>query len=181
MHDLATVNIARSVGTPLACPRQDAPALPEPGLLDVQRRLLECALRREGIDAVSYTGATAPEDRLEIEAALSENRVKVVVATSALGMGYDKPDLAFVVHFQSPGSPIAYYQQIGRAGRALDTAAVVLLRGHEDRDIQDWFIETAFPDKVDAEAVVAFLESQEEPCRALASESTHWSAAHESS
>ena len=60
-------------------------------------------LRREGIDAVSYTGATDPEDRIEIEAALSENRVKVVVATSALGMGYDKPDLAFVVHFQSPG------------------------------------------------------------------------------
>ncbi len=85
------------------------------------------------------------------------------MATSALGMGYDKPDLAFVVHFQSPGSPIAYYQQIGRAGRALDTAAVVLLRGHEDRDIQDWFIETAFPDQVDAEAVVAFLESQDEP------------------
>jgi len=120
-------------------------------------------LRREGIDAVSYTGATAPEDRLGIEAALSENRVKVVVATSALGMGYDKPDLAFVVHFQSPGSPIAYYQQIGRAGRALDTAAVVLLRGHEDRDIQDWFIETAFPDEVEAEAVVAFLEGQDEP------------------
>ena len=120
-------------------------------------------LRREGIDAVSYTGATDPADRVEIEAALSENRVKVVVATSALGMGYDKPDLAFVVHFQSPGSPIAYYQQIGRAGRALDTAAVVLLRGHEDRDIQDWFIETAFPDRVEAEAVIAFLAEQDEP------------------
>lgn len=120
-------------------------------------------LRREGVEAVSYTGATDPGDRLEIEAALSENRVKAVVATSALGMGYDKPDLAFVIHFQSPGSPIAYYQQIGRAGRALDTAAVVLLRGHEDRDIQDWFIETAFPDRVEAEAVVRFLEAQDEP------------------
>jgi ATP-dependent DNA helicase RecQ len=120
-------------------------------------------LRREGIDAVAYTGATEADDRLEIEAALSENRVKVVVATSALGMGYDKPDLAFVIHFQSPGSPIAYYQQIGRAGRALDTASVVLLRGHEDRDIQDWFIETAFPDRVDAEAVVSLLEAQDDP------------------
>jgi ATP-dependent DNA helicase RecQ len=120
-------------------------------------------LRREGIDAVAYSGATDPEDRIEIEAALGENRVKAVVATSALGMGYDKPDLAFVIHFQSPGSPIAYYQQIGRAGRALDAAAVVLLRGHEDRDIQDWFIETAFPDRVEAEAVVRFLEAEEAP------------------
>ena len=60
-------------------------------------------------------------------------------------MGYDKPDLGFVVHYQAPGSVIAYYQQVGRAGRALERAEVVLLRGAEDRRIQDFFIEQAFP------------------------------------
>ncbi len=120
-------------------------------------------LRSRHIDAVAYTGQTDSEERLVIEGELSRNERKVVVATSALGMGYDKPDLAFVVHFQSPGSPIAYYQQIGRAGRALDRAEVVLLRGHEDRDIQDWFISTAFPEQADAEAVLAFLEGRDEP------------------
>ena len=67
------------------------------------------------------------------------------MATSALGMGYDKPDLGFVVHYQAPGSVIAYYQQVGRAGRAVEHADVVLLRGAEDRRIQDFFIEQAFP------------------------------------
>ena len=67
------------------------------------------------------------------------------MATSALGMGYDKPDLGFVVHYQAPGSVIPYYQQVGRAGRAIERADVVLLRGREDRRIQDFFIEQAFP------------------------------------
>jgi ATP-dependent DNA helicase RecQ len=120
-------------------------------------------LRSKGIDAVAYSGQTHPDDRVVIERDLSENRIKAVVATSALGMGYDKPDLGFVVHFQSPGSPIAYYQQIGRAGRALDRAEVVLLRGHEDGDIQDWFIESAFPAEADAEAVLRFLDEHDEP------------------
>ena len=76
----------------------------------------------------------------------------MVVATSALGMGYDNPHIQFVVHFQSPGSPIAYYQQVGRAGRAVDRAYGVLLAGAEDAEIQDYFIRTAFPapDDVDA-------------------------------
>jgi ATP-dependent DNA helicase RecQ len=120
-------------------------------------------LQSRGVDSVAYTGQTPPDERLSTERDLLENRVKVVVATSALGMGYDKPDLAFVVHFQSPGSPIAYYQQIGRAGRALETAEVVLLRGHEDRDIQDWFITTAFPSAEDADDVLTLLEAQDEP------------------
>ena len=75
-------------------------------------------LRRRGIDAESYSGATDNDDRLRLEQALLANEVKVLVATSALGMGFDKPDLGFVIHYQSPGSPIAYYQQVGRAGRA---------------------------------------------------------------
>src|SRR5439155_23005734 len=83
----------------------------------------------------------------------------------ALGMGFDKPDLTFVVHFQSPGSAIAYYQQVGRAGRAVPHAVGLLLRGHEDVDIQDYFIRTAFPPKAKAEAVVELLAERAEPVK----------------
>jgi len=120
-------------------------------------------LRVNGVDAVAYSGESEHEDRLVFEEKLLGNRVKVVVATSALGMGFDKPDLTFVVHYQSPGSAIAYYQQVGRAGRAVDRAFGILLRGSEDRDIQDYFIRTAFPPKEQAEQVVGLLEERAEP------------------
>ncbi len=102
-------------------------------------------LKRKGIDAEAYTGQSETEDRLDIEQRLSSNELKVVVATSALAMGYDNPHIQFVIHFQVPGSPIAYYQQVGRAGRAVDEAYGVALSGAEDVRIQDYFIETAFP------------------------------------
>ena len=114
-------------------------------------------LSREGIDAAAYSGETDPELRQRLEDRLLANELKVLVATSALGMGYDKPDLAFVIHYQSPGSPIAYYQQVGRAGRALSEAHGVLLSGHEDRDIQDYFIRTAFPPAEIASEIVELL------------------------
>jgi ATP-dependent DNA helicase RecQ len=120
-------------------------------------------LRSEGIDARAYSGQSEHDNRLELEQALLDNSVKVVVATSALGMGFDKPDLAFVVHYQSPGSPIAYYQQVGRAGRALDQAFGILLRGHEDRQIQDYFIRVAFPAREQAEGVIALLDARGGP------------------
>ena len=82
-----------------------------------------------------------------------------MVATSALGMGYDKADLTFVVHFQAPGSVVSYYQQVGRAGRGVDHADVVLLRGGEDRRIQDFFIEQAFPARERVRAVLDELET----------------------
>ena len=120
-------------------------------------------LDRHGIKAASYHGDGEAPDRMQTEQDLLENRVKAVVATSALGMGFDKPDLAFVVHYQSPGSPIAYYQQVGRAGRALDRSWGVLLAGEEDREIQDWFIKTAFPPQALAEQVVGILEEAGAP------------------
>ena len=120
-------------------------------------------LRSRGIAAMAYSGDTDHAERLATEEALLANTVKVVVATSALGMGFDKPDLTFVIHYQSPGSPVAYYQQVGRAGRAVQRAAGIVLSGHEDAEIQDYFIKTAFPPKAQAEQVVAFLEQVAAP------------------
>ncbi|MCH6167337.1 RecQ family ATP-dependent DNA helicase [Pseudonocardia alaniniphila] len=102
-------------------------------------------LRERGYPVASYTGKTEPEERLAAEGDLLANRVKALVATSALGMGFDKPDLGFVVHLGAPASPVAYYQQIGRAGRAVERAEVVLLPGQEDRDIWSYFASLAFP------------------------------------
>ena len=101
-------------------------------------------LKSRGLNVASYTGETG-EGRVELEQSLLENRVKALVATTALGMGFDKPDIAFVIHYQTPGSVVAYYQQVGRAGRALDAAYGVLLSGEEETDITDFFIESAFP------------------------------------
>jgi ATP-dependent DNA helicase RecQ len=116
-------------------------------------------LTQNGVTAAAYSGDRATEDRIAVEERLLANEVKAVVATSALGMGYDKPDLGFVVHFQAPGSVVAYYQQVGRAGRGVDHADVVLLRGAEDRRIQDFFIEQAFPRREHVETVLTQLES----------------------
>ena len=120
-------------------------------------------LESNGVTAHAYSGQTDADLRERIERDLLENRVKVVVATSALGMGFDKPDLGFVIHFQSPGSAIAYYQQVGRAGRALDRSDGVLLQGGEDEQIQDYFITTAFPPREQAERVIALLEEAATP------------------
>ena len=119
-------------------------------------------LARNGIAARAYTGSDPNESRIEVEDLLKRNELKCVVATSALGMGYDKPDLAFVIHFQAPGSAIAYYQQVGRAGRALEHAYAIALVGREDRRIQDYFISTAFPSRPDAEQVIALLADQDD-------------------
>src|SRR3954453_9734096 len=120
-------------------------------------------LRTRGIDAVAYSGEVTDEERVEAEGRLLRNEVKAVVATSALGMGYDKPDLGFVVHYQAPSSAIAYYQQVGRAGRGLREAHVVLMRGHEDRAIQDFFIETALPEKTPVESVLVAIGASDAP------------------
>ena len=117
-------------------------------------------LQHRGIDAVAYSSEAPPEERLEIERRLRENDVKVVCATSALGMGFDKPDLAFVVHYQSPDSPVAYYQQVGRAGRALPHAEGVLLSGVEDQEIWNWFLGTSLPVQSWAEAVIGQLDDR---------------------
>ena len=129
-------------------------------------------LREQGLPVASYTGRDEPEERARAEEDLLANRVKALVATSALGMGFDKPDLGFVVHLGAPQSPVAYYQQIGRAGRALDRAEVILLPGREDRDIWAYFASLAFPPERQVRATLATLAEAGRPLSAAVLE-TH--------
>ena len=114
-------------------------------------------LKARGFEVEAYTGRS--ENREELEETLLENRVKVLVATTALGMGFDKPDLAFVFHYQTPGSVVHYYQQVGRAGRRLEAAYGTLLSGTEDTNITDYFIRSAFPTHDEVEQVIGALEN----------------------
>ena len=116
-------------------------------------------LKTQGFNVEAYTGETG-DRREQLEQALLNNHVKALVATTALGMGYDKPDLAFVIHYQMPGSVVAYYQQVGRAGRALDSAYGILLSGEEESDITDWFIRSAFPTRKEVAGVLGALEEE---------------------
>ena len=115
-------------------------------------------LRGRGLPVLAYSGQTDPAERLAAEQALLDNEVKALVATSALGMGFDKPDLGFVIHFGAPSSPISYYQQVGRAGRGVDYAEVVLLPGREDGAIWDYFASSSFPRESQVRAVLAALQ-----------------------
>jgi ATP-dependent DNA helicase RecQ len=114
-------------------------------------------LRCRGFEVAAYSGRSADEYRLDAEEGLLENRLKALVATSALGMGFDKPDLGFVIHFGAPPSPVAYYQQVGRAGRGVDRAEVILVPSPEDRAIWDYFGSVAFPQEGDVRTVLAEL------------------------
>ncbi|MFS0884903.1 DEAD/DEAH box helicase [Aeromicrobium sp. 179-A 4D2 NHS] len=117
-------------------------------------------LREAGHEVQAYTGRTDPAEREQLEQALKDNRVKALVATSALGMGFDKPDLGFVVHLGAPSSPVAYYQQVGRAGRATDKAEVLLLPGAEDREIWRYFATASMPDPERANRVIGQLGAE---------------------
>ena len=114
-------------------------------------------LRSRGHDVVAYSGQDDEADRLEAEQALLDNRVKALVATSALGMGFDKPDLEFVIHLGAPQSPVAYYQQVGRAGRATERADVVLIPGGDDEAIWRYFDSVGFPAEGRVREVLATL------------------------
>ncbi|WP_134772737.1 RecQ family ATP-dependent DNA helicase [Ornithinimicrobium flavum] len=121
------------------------------------------ALRGAGHEVAAYTGRTDTEERERLEGALRDNQVKALVATSALGMGFDKPDLGFVVHLGAPSSPVAYYQQVGRAGRATERADVLLLPGSEDRDIWNYFATVSMPRQDQADAVLTALAEAGRP------------------
>lgn len=119
-------------------------------------------LRLNGIDAHAYHSGKTDEERQGLEQALMHNHIKCLVATSALGMGYDKPDLTFVIHYQTPGNVVAYYQQVGRAGRAIPVAYGVLLSGEEEDDINQHFRDSAFPPEWQVNRILDALEAAED-------------------
>ncbi|MGI9281964.1 MAG: RecQ family ATP-dependent DNA helicase [Endozoicomonas sp.] len=125
-------------------------------------------LIEHGINAKAYySGVTDPAFetsdgyRQHLEDQLLNNRLDVLVATTALGMGYDKPDLAFVIHYQAPGSIVAYYQQVGRAGRGIASSTGVLLSGREDRDIHEYFRGSAFPSEDEVNQILNALDDSD--------------------
>jgi ATP-dependent DNA helicase RecQ len=127
-------------------------------------------LRERGHDVAAYTGKDEHSERKAAEDSLLANQLKALVATSALGMGFDKPDLGFVVHLGAPQSPIAYYQQIGRAGRGVDRAEVILLPGREDADIWAYFASLAFPPEPVVRATLGALAQAGRPLSTAALE-----------
>jgi ATP-dependent DNA helicase RecQ len=120
-------------------------------------------LRDAGHDVRAYTGRLDDAERRSAEEALRANDVKALVATSALGMGFDKPDLGFVIHLGAPSSPVSYYQQVGRAGRAVERADVLLLPGTEDLAIWQWFATSSMPRQDDAAAILGALRDSDKP------------------
>lgn len=121
-----------------------------------------------GIDARAYHGSVEHDGfensnayRQHLEEWLLNNQLKILVATTALGMGYDKPDLSFVIHYQAPGSIVAYYQQVGRAGRGIDHAVGVLMSGVEDQDIHEFFRDSAFPSEDQVSEILQVLEQSD--------------------
>jgi ATP-dependent DNA helicase RecQ len=147
----------------LAWLAKQIPSMPGSGIVycltvaDTQR--VATFLRSRGIDAQAYNASLSTEEREALEDGLVANEMKALVATVALGMGFDKPDLGFVVHYQRPGSPIAYYQQVGRAGRAVEHAHGVVLSGREDDDIAEYFMDTAFPPTANMHEILDALEA----------------------
>lgn len=157
---LATLRMPRAAER-LAWLAQHLPKLPGSGIIytltvrDSER--VTRWLRQVGLDVQAYHAQLNDGARVAIEDALLANSVKALVATVALGMGFDKPDLGFVIHYQRPGSVVHYYQQVGRAGRALPEAFGILFEGSEDDRIQDYFIRAAFPPEGHIEEVLEVL------------------------
>ena len=157
----------------LAWLAQTLPQLPGTGIVYVLTKRdaeqVSAWLVQQGIDAHPYYSdakaegfETPNEYRIHLENLLLENKIKVLVATTALSMGYDKPDLAFVIHYQAPGSIVGYYQQVGRAGRGIDKAYGILLAGKEEEEIHDFFRKSAFPSETRIQHILSELSESEE-------------------
>ena len=143
---------------------ENLPKLPGTGIVycitkrDCDR--LAAFLNQNNISAKSYfAGDNHSDANDEAIDAFQHNRIKAIVATTKLGMGYDKGDISFVIHYQAPASIVAWYQQIGRAGRKLDDAYIFLMNGKEDDDINNYFIDTAFPSPEESSETMKAVEN----------------------
>lgn len=156
----------------LAWLKENIPNIPGSGIIYVltkrDAQIVTKWLVQNNIKAFYYYSGAVNDEiedsdtyRQYVEEALYNNQIKVVVSTSALGMGYDKPDLGFVIHYQAPGSIITYYQQVGRAGRAIDKAYGILLSGKEDSEIHAYFRKSAFPTQDRVKAIIKILEESD--------------------
>lgn len=120
-------------------------------------KLVEKWLKENGYTCESYYAAVDKERKMEIIDKFMNNHIKVLIATVAFGMGFDKKDISFVIHFQKPANIVAYYQQIGRAGRAIDRAYAILFCGSEDDEISNYFIDSAFPTEKEMDEIINLL------------------------
>ncbi|MGP5226003.1 RecQ family ATP-dependent DNA helicase [Psychrobacter aquimaris] len=118
-------------------------------------------LRTKGIDAYAYHSNIDNNSKVQLEKGLISNSIKALVATSALGMGFDKPDLSFVIHYQAPGNVVEYYQQVGRAGRGIEHAMGIMMLGEDDARIQKYFIDNAFPKEDQINTLLAVIEKHD--------------------
>lgn len=119
-------------------------------------------LQKMGINAFAYhSNLDSNDKKIELEQALLNNEIKALVATSALGMGFDKPDLSFVIHYQAPGNVVEYYQQVGRAGRGIDHAVGLMMLGQDDARIQQYFIDNAFPKEQQIHQLLSVVENND--------------------
>src|SRR3954452_440310 len=163
---LAVVQLP-SIAHRLAWLAEHLPGLDSSGIVYTltvaQAEAVAAFLRAQGLDVESYTGRTETADRLAAEQDLIDNKVKALIATSPLGMGFDKPDLGFVIHLGAPQSPVAYYQQVGRAGRGVDRATVLLLPGTEDEDVWRYFSSVGFPPEDVVRQTLSVLAESERP------------------
>ena len=155
------------------------PHLPGSGIIYVltvadTQRLVDAirAVHGPSLPVAAYSGGLPVEERERLEDALRDNEVKALVATSALGMGYDKPDLGFVVHVGAPPSPVAYYQQVGRAGRGIDHAAVAVLPSGADSGVWEYYATSTLPDPQQCERILGALAGQSEPQSVVALEAS---------
>jgi ATP-dependent DNA helicase RecQ len=150
----------------LAWLAQHLPQLPGSGIIYAltvrDAQIVADWLNTQGINAKAYYSDLDTQVRIALEDELLNNEIKALVATTALGMGFDKPDLGFVIHYQRPGSAVHYYQQVGRAGRAVETAYGILLSGTEDDEINNYFINTAFPPEIHTQQVLNELEKADD-------------------
>lgn len=153
---------------------ENVPRLPGSGIVytltvaDAQR-LTQAVRDVHGADVpvAAYTGQLDGAGRERLEDALRDNQLKALIATSALGMGYDKPDLGFCVHVGSPPSPVSYYQQVGRAGRGIDHAPVVLLTSPADSGVWDYFATASIPKPREVSALLALVPGRGEPAASV--------------